>query len=142
MLALYELAGVGGALGGGTLSDRFGRKRTMIIAIVLSAIFAYIFFNIEGFLVYPVLILLGLTTLSVAPIIQALVQEQFPNNRATASGMFILYAFLVRAVNTLAIGMLGDTYGLQNTFVIIIVLSLISIPIVLALPDSPEEKVA
>jgi FSR family fosmidomycin resistance protein-like MFS transporter len=140
MLALYELAGVVGALSGGTLSDRIGRRRTIAGAIILSALFTFMFLNVEGYLVYPVLMLLGLTSLSVTPVFQALVQEQLPENRATASGMFILFAFIIRAVNIFIIGMLGDSIGLPNTFLAVTILSLVAIPLVMTLPETPKRK--
>jgi FSR family fosmidomycin resistance protein-like MFS transporter len=140
MLALYELAGVAGALSGGTLSDRIGRRRTIAGAIILSAVFMYAFLVVDGIMMYPVLILLGITSLSVTPVFQALVQDQLPENRATASGMFILYAFVIQAINTLIIGMMGDAFGLPSTFIMITVLSLISVPIVITLPESLKHK--
>jgi FSR family fosmidomycin resistance protein-like MFS transporter len=140
MLALYELAGVAGALSGGTLSDRIGRRRTFAADIIFSAVFMFLFLNIDGILVYPVLILLGFTSLAVTPVFQALVQDQLPQNRATASGMFILYAFIVRAINIRIIGMMGDRFGLDNTFLVLTVVSLIAIPIVFTLPSTPKAK--
>lgn len=140
-LALYELAGVAGALTGGTLSDRLGRKQTVAIAVVLSVIFMLIFVHVEGAILIPVLLLLGFTALSITPVFQALVQDQLPNNRATASGMFILYAFLIRAINVMVVGFLGDAFSLQSAFVIVSLLSLLSLPIIALLPSSPKQKV-
>ncbi|MAS33162.1 MAG: MFS transporter [Anaerolineaceae bacterium] len=140
VLALYELAGVGGALAGGTLSDRFGRKRIVIVATVLSSVLMYAFLSVEGLLVLPVLFLLGFTSLSVTPILQAVVQEQLPGNRATASGMFILYAFIIRAINTLIIGMIGDASSLSTAYWISIGVALLSIPMVLLLPNAPVSE--
>lgn len=139
-LALYELAGVAGALTGGTLSDRLGRRKTVAIAVVLSAIFMFLFVNTEGLLLVPVLLSLGFTALSITPVFQALVQDQLPENRATASGMFILYAFLIRAINVMIAGFIGDAVGLQTTFMIMAGLSLLSLPIIALLPSSPKLK--
>ena len=136
MLALYEFAGVAGALGGGTLSDRIGRRRTIAGAIALTAILMFAFLNFDGWLSFPILIGLGLTALSVTPVFQALVQDQLPGNRATASGMFILFAFLVRAINAMIVGILGDKLGLDTALYIIALLSLLSLPIVALLPQS------
>ncbi|MBZ0299003.1 MAG: MFS transporter [Anaerolineae bacterium] len=139
MLALYELAGVGGALAGGTLSDRFGRKQTVIAATLLAALMMLIFLNVEGLLMLPVLVLLGFTSLSVTPILQALVQDQLPGHRATASGMFILYAFIIQAINTLLIGVIGDAAGLSTAYWISVGVALLAVPVVLLLPNAPKE---
>lgn len=139
-LALYELAGVGGALVGGTLSDRLGRRQTVAIAVVLSAFFMFLFVNTDGFLLVPVLLLLGFTALSITPIFQALVQDQLPDHRATASGMFILYAFVIRAINVMVAGFIGDALGLQTAFMIMAGASLLSLPIIALLPASPKLK--
>ena len=77
-LALYELAGVLGALAGGTLSDRFGRRRMVALAAIGSAVFLLVFVYADGPLLIPVLLGLGATSLSVGPVYQALVQDQLP----------------------------------------------------------------
>ncbi len=137
-LALYELAGVGGALAGGTLSDRFGRRRTVVGAVVVSALLMLVFVQVEGPVLIPVLIALGLTALSVTPVFQALVQDQLPDNRATANGMFILYAFGIRALNVMIVGALGDALGLQNAFMVAALISLLCLPLIMVLPAAPR----
>ena len=136
-LALYEFSGVGGALAGGTLSDRFGRRRMVIGAILLSALLMLAFVHVEGILLVPVLIGLGLTALSVTPVFQALVQDQLPDNRATASGVFMFYAFGIRAINVMVAGAMGDALGLQTAFILAALVSLLSLPLVFTLPSTP-----
>ena len=136
-LAIYELAGVVGALAGGTLSDRFGRRRMVALAAIFSAVFMLVFVHVDGPLLIPVLLGLGASTLSVTPIFQALVQDQLPDNRATASGLYILYEYGVRASNILIAGMLGDALGLQMAFVVVALITLISLPLIMALPAAP-----
>ena len=65
MLALYEFTGVGGALVGGTLSDRIGRKQTIIGATVGAAVFMALFLTADGIALLVTLALLGFTSLSV-----------------------------------------------------------------------------
>ena len=77
----------------------------------------------------PVLIGLGLTALSVSPVFLALVQDQLPDNRATANGLFMLYAFGIRALNVLMVGALGDALGLQSAFIAAALISLLSLAI-------------
>ena len=137
MLALYEFAGVGGALAGGTLSDRFGRKQTVMAATIIAAVMMFFFLNVEGVLMLPVLVLLGFSALSVTPVLQAFVQDQMPQNRATGSGTFILFSFVIRAALSLLIGAIGDAAGLGTAYWISIGVSLLAVPVVLLLPDAP-----
>jgi MFS transporter, FSR family, fosmidomycin resistance protein len=139
-LALWELGGVGGALAGGTLSDRLGRKRTMAAASGISAILMLIFLQLNSWLMFPVLFLLGFTSLSVTPVIQAMVLEQIPEHRATANGLFMLLSFVIRAFITLIIGFMGDTIGLRPAFIICGVLALMAVPFIFALPSAPPKS--
>lgn len=145
MLALFELAGVGGALAGGMLSDRFGRKHTVFIATILGVVLQVVFLlvvNTRMELIPLALIPLGFATLSVTPVLQAVVQDQFPENRATASGIFILYAFLTRSLNAVILGLIGERLGLEAAFTIAIVASLIALPLILRLPGQPRHTVS
>ncbi|MCY3799448.1 MAG: MFS transporter [Chloroflexi bacterium] len=136
-LALYEFSGVGGALAGGTLSDRIGRRKMVAGATICAALLMLAFVHAEGALLIPLLIGLGLTALSVSPVFLALVQDQLPENRATANGMFMLYAFGVRAINVMIVGALGDALGLQNAFIAAALISLLALPIIVTLPSTP-----
>ena len=143
MLALYELAGVGGALSGGMLSDRIGRRRTVFIATSVGAALQVVFLLVINFRLEWIplaLIPLGFVSLSVTPVLQAVVQDQFPENRATASGLFILYAFLTRSFNALALGLIGERLGLEAAFTIAIFASLMALPLILRLPGSPRRE--
>jgi FSR family fosmidomycin resistance protein-like MFS transporter len=68
------------------------------------------------------------------PVMLAIVQEQFPNNRATANGLYMMVIFLLRPVGTFMVGMLGDRFGLQTAFLIATVLSVLTLPAIMALP--------
>ena len=139
-LALYEFSGVGGALMGGTLSDRFGRRKMVAGAAISSALLMLVFVHVEGALMIPLLMGLGFTALSVSPVFLALVQDHLPENRATANGMFMLYAFGVRALNVMMVGALGDALGLQNAFIAAALISLLCLPIIITLPSTPAVK--
>ena len=139
-LALYELSGVGGALAGGTLSDRLGRRKMVAGAAILSALLMLIFVHVEGALLIPLLMGLGLTALSVSPVFLALVQDQLPDNRATANGVFMSFAFGIRALNVLMVGALGDALGLQAAFIAAALISLLCLPIIIALPGTPPAR--
>lgn len=139
-LALWSFAGVAGALVGGTISDTIGRKRTIAVALFSAGILMTMFLNIEGWLLVPVLSLSGFTTLSITPVIQAMVLEQVPEQRATANGLFMSLSFLIRSAVTLIIGFLGDSVGLETAFMFAVVMTFLSVPVVFLLPDLRKEK--
>ena len=134
-LALWSFAGVAGALTGGTISDTIGRKKTIVLAMISSGSLMTIFLNIEGWPLLPVLMLCGFTTLSIAPVLQATVLEQIPEQRATANGLFMSLSFLLRSVVVLIVGIIGDAYGLETAYSIAVVLTFVAIPLVFMLPD-------
>jgi FSR family fosmidomycin resistance protein-like MFS transporter len=92
-------------------------------------------------LIAPLLIGLGFVGFSVMPVMLSLVQEQFPNNRATANGLYMAVIFLLRPAGTLIVGILGDRFGLQNAFLIATLVSFLTLPIILTLPEKPKLSV-
>jgi FSR family fosmidomycin resistance protein-like MFS transporter len=133
-LSILELAGVGGALASGTLSDRLGRKPVLLLGTVLSAGIMLIFLSVGGWVLIPVLIALGLTVFAITPVMLAMVQEHMPQNRAVGNGLFMAMSFTVRLVSLLVIGIIGDRFGLHTAFLWSVPLYLLAIPAILGLP--------
>ena len=134
-LSVLEVAGVAGALLSGTLSDKIGRKPILIVATIGAAAMMLFFLNVEGWILVPILLVMGFAALSTTPILLAIVQENAPNNRALANGLFISIAFLIRPISLLVIGYLGDMLGLQNAFLISAGISLLALVPIIFIPQ-------
>jgi len=134
-LAVLEGAGVVGALFSGTISDRFGRKPILLVAFAMSSVLLFIFLQVEGWLLMPVLVLLGFFSLSPQPVLLALVQDHLPEHRAVANGLYMSISFLLRSLVLVLVGIGGDTWGLRTTFTISAALSVVAVIPILLLPN-------
>jgi FSR family fosmidomycin resistance protein-like MFS transporter len=137
-LSIIELAGVAGALTIGMLSDRLGRKKVLFASSLMASLSMLVFLRVEGWWMVPVLLALGFSAFAALPVMLAIVQEQFPNNRAVANGLYMMIIFLLRPLGTLAVGFLGDRVGLQTTFLYAALFSLLTLPVVLTLPETRQ----
>ncbi|MBN2147754.1 MAG: MFS transporter [Anaerolineales bacterium] len=133
-LAWYQLAGVGGAFLGGTLSDRIGRRAVLLFTLLISPLLALLFLQVEGWVMALVLLFLGLLSLSPQPVLLAFVQDQFPRHRSAANGIYMALSFIMMSITSLTIGILGDVIGLRSAFVWSALISLLAAPLALALP--------
>jgi MFS transporter, FSR family, fosmidomycin resistance protein len=135
-LSWLEGAGVIGALLSGTISDRFGRKNVLLFAFSTSSLLMLIFLQINGFLLIPVLLMVGFTAISTGPVFLALVQDHLPNNRAIGNGVYLSISFLLRSLATLIIGYFGDHLGLESAFLGSAIISLLAVPWIFLLPKN------
>ncbi len=133
-LAVLEAAGVGGALLGGALSDRLGRRAVLFASMTTTPLFMFIFLLVSGWAQWPLLLAMGFTLLAVTPVMMALVQESFPEKRALANGAYMAVSFIIQSVGVVAWGALGDAFGLRAAFVFSAVVPLLSLPFLRWLP--------
>jgi len=138
-LTILEGAGVVGALMTGTLSDRFGRRRVLLVLLSLAPLLLLGFLSAPGWLSAPLLIALGLTAISQTPVKMAIVQDNFPNNRAVANGIFMSMNFVIRACAVWIVGLLADQVGLMNAFFWSGLAAFLSLPAVFWLPERHTE---
>lgn len=136
-LSILEIAGVAGALLSGTISDRMGRRQILLVMTIFSAALMPLFLNAEGWVLVPLLLALGFFTLSTAPIMLAMVQENLTQNRAVGNGLYMMMTFLLRPIALVFIGVMGDRFGLDRVYYWSAILMLFSIPAILALPKKP-----
>lgn len=133
-LTILQGAGVAGALAAGTLSDRWGRRRVLLVVTVAAPFLLLAFIYSPARLAAPLLIALGFASLSTQPVVLALVQDQFPHNRAFANGVNLAITFLLQAAAIWAVGALADRFGLTPAYAVSALLALVSIPAVFFLP--------
>jgi len=141
-LSVLQAAGVVGAMVGGTLSDRLGRRWMLFAAVLPTSIFMFVFLVASSWARFPVLLILGFTSLSITPVMMALVQESFPQNRALANGFYMALSFLIRSLTVLLLGWLGDLFGLRLAFMVSAVVPLLGLPLLLLLPAKRTPQAA
>lgn len=132
-LAILELAGAGGALLSGTISDRIGQKNTLLIIALSSPILMLLFVHLPQVFAIPVLILLGLSIFGSTPVILAMIQDQATDRPAFFNSIYMFLSFFVSAVLVVGIGALADRVGLQQTYHICGWVAFGAVPFVLAL---------
>lgn len=132
-LTVMQAAGVMGAMAGGTLSDRVGRKPLLIGAFLISPISLVLFLFSNGFLHILFLLLMGFSMLSIQPVLMAWIQQVFPDQRALANGLYMAFTFVIRSLIVILIGWMGDRLGLRNAFILCAAVALIGLPVIILL---------
>jgi FSR family fosmidomycin resistance protein-like MFS transporter len=133
-LSLLEAGGVVGALLGGAMSDRLGRRLVLFVSMLTTPFLMFAFLTTDGWLQFPLLLMMGFTALSVTPVLMALVQENFPENRALANGVYMSLTFVLGSVVIVVLGALGDLFGLRLAFTASAVITLLGLPLIFLLP--------
>ena len=94
-LTVQTAVGWVGALAGGAISDRVGRRVVVFASMASAAVLMLVFLAISGWPRLLILMLMGLTGPATRTVLMALVQENCPNNRAMANGMFLAISFIL-----------------------------------------------
>ncbi|MBI9049460.1 MAG: MFS transporter [Anaerolineaceae bacterium] len=135
-LSVLEGAGIIGALLGGSVSDKWGRKSIITFSILFAPLFTFLFLRSSGYFSMLWLALLGFSMLCITPPIMAMVQENFKENRSLANGLFMALNFITSSIGVFIVGKIGDNLGLQAAIGVGAISMLISLPLVFFLPKS------
>jgi len=133
-LTLFEAAGVAGVLTAGSISDWFGRRKTLLASLLGAPLFLFLFTLTGGWLRVAALLVVGFTLLSTTPVMLALVQENARHSPAAANGLFMMISFIARSAVVVVVGFIADRIGLNAAYLISAAMGLVGIPFVLMLP--------
>ena len=135
-LTILEVSGMVGAFLAGGLSDRFGRRRMLVISFVATPILMFLFVRANAFWKLPLLVLLGFFAIAVVPVFMAIVMENAAEQRAFANGIYMATSFVLHSLAVIVIGLLADLIDLRFTFLVSAGLLPLCLPFVRLLPKS------
>ncbi|MGQ0607483.1 MAG: MFS transporter [Chloroflexota bacterium] len=121
---LYALLLVGAVVGpilAGIVSDRFGRRPTLITYYLLSAvgILAFLAAGANLLLLIPLLLPFGTAVFSESPVLQAYLADRATGPmRDVAFSVYFTFAFGIGAAWAFVIGFVADAFGYPVAFVI------------------------
>jgi len=99
-----------------SLSDRFNRIKILGIITIVLFILMVIFPRVNGWAQIPMLLLLGFFEIAALPVLMALVQEGFMEERAFINGLFLSMNFVGNSLAVPLVGRLADLYNFQTSF--------------------------
>jgi len=132
-LAILQFSGAIGTFFAGPISDKFGRKNTLLITSIVNPILMWIFISSNGNFMIPLLIVMGFFLFASGPVLLALVQDTDSEHPSFVNGIYMTISFGVSSLMVLMIGFLGDRFGLILTYQFCVILSIFSIPFILML---------
>ena len=135
-LTLFEVAGVAGVLTAGSMSDLFGRRKTLLVSLIGAPLCLFVFTLSGGWFRIAALLFTGFTLLSTTPVMLALVQEHGRRSPAAANGLFMMISFIARSAVVVVVGFIADRIGLQATYLISAAMGLVGIPFIFRLPKT------
>ncbi len=134
-LSLVQFSGAAGTILSGTISDRIGRKRTLMITAVMSPLLMFAFMMVDGIWVFPILLVIGLFLLAPMPVMLAAVNEIKNDHPAFVNGIYMMINFIINSAAIMIIGLIGDRVGLKTAYYLSAILSLAAIPIIYRMND-------
>ena len=138
-LTVFQVAAMVGALLAGGISDRVGRRPVLFASAAATPALLFLFVAAHGWWRFPILVLLGLANIATLPVLMAFIQERFPHIRATANGVYMALTFVSASVAVLALGGMGDAWGLRTAYLISAGLGVLAVPFVGWLTRTPAE---
>ena len=133
-VSLLLAFGVLGTITGGYLNDKFGNRFVMTISLISSAIGLTLFTISSGVFQSISIAIVGTASMMLLPVGMVIVQEDFPNNRSLANGLYLAMFFGINALSGVFTGFLYDQFGGFNTFLWSGFISLMGIPFIYLLP--------
>ena len=115
-LTVLQLAGAMGALFAGTISDKIGRFRTLLIISIVTPLLTLLFLNLEGFWIFPVLLPLGFFIFAPTSVMLATVQELNTEKKAFVNSIYMTLNFFVSVMVYPLVGAALDRVGFLPTF--------------------------
>jgi FSR family fosmidomycin resistance protein-like MFS transporter len=115
-LAVLQLAGAAGTFYAGTISDKIGRRTTLVIVSVISPVLLLFFLSSSGVTSIILLILMGFFLVAPQSVNLAVIHELKTRHLPFVNGVYMMINFFISSVMTMGVGALSDKIGLDKTY--------------------------
>jgi FSR family fosmidomycin resistance protein-like MFS transporter len=138
-LAVFQLAGAVGTILSGTISDKIGRKTSLLIISIVTPFLMALFIHSTGLWSFLFLVLLGFFIFAPSPVLMALVQDRSKELPVFMNSLYMTISFVTSALSVVFAGLMGDWLGLEQTYLISAVIAIGAVPCVLLLKSKKEQ---
>ena len=137
-LSVLQFSGAAGTFLAGIVSDRIGRKTTLLVISAVNPFLMWLFIALDGRFVIPVLVVTGFFIFASGPVLLALVHDIDSKRMSLINGVYMTLNFTLTSLTVLAVGFAADRIGLDLTFRVSAIVAVGSVPFVLFLkPGKP-----
>ncbi len=139
-LSILQLAGAAGTFLSGSISDRIGRRLTLLIVSVLSPILMLLFIGSSGIFSIILLILMGIFLVAPQSVNLAVIHDLNTKHLPFVNGVYMMINFFISSIMTLCVGALSDHLGMEKTYLIAALLAFPSIVFALMVPEKENNN--
>ena len=115
-LTILQLAGAGGALLAGTISDRLGRTPTLFIISLITPLLMLLFMAVEGAWIIPVLIPLGFFLFAPTAVMMAMIQDLNTGKKAFMNAIYMTINFFISSLVIPMVGVITDYVDFRSSY--------------------------
>lgn len=131
--SILQLAGAVGTLSSGTISDKFGRRNTLLTIALLLPVLMWFFILLGDFFMIPILIFMGFFLFASNPVMLAVINEIKSERPAFINGVYMTINFGISAATVTFVGVLGDIIGLDTMYKVVSFSPLLAVPFIMSL---------
>jgi len=139
-LSILQAGSIAGTLLTGSISDKIGRKTTLLIIAIVSPLLMFLFIRTSSFEWMVVLLLItGFFHFSPQPVLLAFVQDIPTSRPAFLNSIYMTITFGISSLSVALVGLLMDRAGLDNAYFISAIIALAGIPFILMIKPSKKQ---
>ncbi|HKL67646.1 MAG TPA: MFS transporter [Bacteroidales bacterium] len=117
-LSVLQLAGAAGTFLSGSISDRIGRRTTLVIVSIISPLLMLLFINTSGIFSVILLVLMGIFLVAPQSVNLAVIHELDTKHLPFVNGVYMMINFFINSIMVLSVGGFADHLGMDTTYYI------------------------
>ncbi|OQX97130.1 MAG: hypothetical protein B6I24_09730 [Bacteroidetes bacterium 4572_128] len=139
-LSVLQFSGVFGTFFAGTISDKIGRKKTLIVTSIISPILFGMFIFSNNFFMFPLLILIGFFLFAPGPVYLAMIYDIKTKRPTFINGLYMTINFIIGSFFAYVVGKFGDIFSLEMTYKIVALFAFGSIPFAFMIKNTNKKS--